>query len=75
VAFSPEVAWWATKGVQGAETLRTREDGWVEVSVPNGPGEGLAGWILSFGPDAVALEPPELRDEVVRRLEATLAAS
>jgi proteasome accessory factor B len=75
VAFSPEVAWWATKGVQGAQALRTREDGWVEVSVPNGPGEGLAGWILSFGPDAVALEPSGLRDEVVRRLEATLAAS
>jgi proteasome accessory factor B len=73
IAFSPSVAWWATKGVRGAETVRTREDGWVEVSVPTTPGEGLASWVLSFGPDAQALDPPELRDEVVRRLEAVLA--
>ncbi|HEX6230404.1 MAG TPA: WYL domain-containing protein [Actinomycetota bacterium] len=74
VAFAPDVAWWATKGVQGARALGTREDGWTEVSVPFQPGESLAGWILSFGPDAEALEPPELREEIVRRLEETLAA-
>jgi len=74
VAFSPEVAWWATNGVLGAETVATREDGWVEVLVPTGPGEGLASWVLSFGPDAVALEPDELRSEIVRRLEATLGS-
>lgn len=74
VAFSPDVAWWATKGVRDAETLTEREDGWVEAALPAGPGEGLASWILSFGPDAVVLEPEDLRAEVVRRLEATLAA-
>lgn len=74
VAFSPRVAWWATKGVEGVEELRTREDGWVEVAIPSGPDLALAGWILSFGPDAVVLEPPELRAEVLRRLEAVLAA-
>jgi proteasome accessory factor B len=73
IAFSPQVAWWATKGVQGAEALDERVDGWVEVSVPNGPGEGLASWVLSFGPDAIVLEPEDLRAEVVRRLETTLA--
>jgi len=73
VAFSPDAAWWAPKGVQGAETVRTRADGWTEVSVPFQPGESLAAWISSFGPDAEALEPPELREEVVRRLEETLA--
>ncbi len=74
VAFAPEVAWWATKGVVAAEIVRTREDGWVEVRVPWQPGESLAGWVLSFGPDAEALEPTELRREVVRRLEGALAA-
>ncbi len=72
VAFSPEVAWWATSGVAGAETLRTRPDGWVEVSLPEAPGGGLAAWVLSFGPEAEVLEPESLRAEVRRRLEALL---
>lgn len=73
IAFAPDVAWWATKGVSGAEVCSTRPDGWVETEVPAGPGDGLASWVLSFGPDAQVLEPPSLRDEIVRRLEATLA--
>jgi proteasome accessory factor B len=74
VAFAPEVAWWACRGIAGARSVGTREDGWAEVRVPCQPGESLAGWVLSFGPDAEALEPPELREEVVRRVEAALAA-
>jgi proteasome accessory factor B len=72
VAFSPEVAWWATSGVAGAQTLRTRPDGWVEVSLPAAPGDGVAAWVLSFGPEAEVLEPESLRAEVLRRLEAVL---
>ncbi len=74
IAFSPEVAWWATKGVQGAEVVGELEDGWVEARVPNGAGGGLASWVLSFGPDAVVLEPDDLREDVVARLEPILAA-
>jgi len=74
IAFSPGVAWWATRGLQGAEEVGERADGWVEMSIPNGPGDGLASWVLSFGPDAVVLEPEELRRDVSRRLEAIIAA-
>jgi predicted DNA-binding transcriptional regulator YafY len=74
IAFAPEVAWWATKGVPGAEVLGTRDDGWTEVDIPSGPGDGLASWVLSFGPDAQVLEPQELRQEVVRRLEGVIAS-
>jgi proteasome accessory factor B len=74
VAFAPEVAWWATKGIAGADTVRTREDGWVEVRIAWSPGEGLMSWILSFGPDAEVAEPPELRSEILGRLEEILAS-
>jgi proteasome accessory factor B len=74
VALSPDVAWWAIRGVADAEVLRTREDGWAMVRLPQQQPESLAGWVLSFGPDAEAIEPPELRGEVVRRLEAAGAA-
>ncbi|HZD16880.1 MAG TPA: WYL domain-containing protein [Actinomycetota bacterium] len=74
VAFAPEVAWWAAKGIRGVEVLRTRGDGWTEIAVPFQPGESLAAWILSFGPDGEAVEPPELRREVIDLLEETLAA-
>jgi proteasome accessory factor B len=73
VALSSEVAWWATKDLSGAAVELTRPDGWIEVTVPATPGDGLASWILSFGPDAEALEPASLREEVIRRLEAILA--
>ena len=73
VAFSPEVGWWAISGVPGADLLEAREDGWVEALVPAGPGDDLASWVLSFGPDAEAMEPDRLRAQVVARLEAARA--
>jgi proteasome accessory factor B len=70
MAFSPDVAWWATSGVRDAETVERRADGWQVDRIPTAPGDGIVSWVLSFGPDAELLEPPELRAEVVRRLEA-----
>ncbi len=75
VALAPGAAWWAMRGIDGAERGAERDDGWVEIRIPLQPGENLAGWVLSFGPDAEAIEPPELREEVVRRLEAALAVA
>ncbi|TML02425.1 MAG: WYL domain-containing protein [Actinobacteria bacterium] len=70
VAFSPKVAWWAVLDVPGAEALRTRRDGWVEVDVPASQTDAFVSWILSFGPDARVHSPKPIRDEVVARLEA-----
>jgi proteasome accessory factor B len=74
VAFSPEVSWWATQGIAGVEVLGQRRDGWLEVRMPWHADETLAGWVLSFGPDAEAVEPEALRADVVARLEAILAS-
>jgi len=74
VAFAPDVAWWATTGIAGVEDLETSGDGWSVVRLPATPGESLAAWVLSFGPAAEVLEPPELRDEVVRRLGSAVGA-
>jgi proteasome accessory factor B len=72
VAFSPDVAWWATSGLDGVEPAGERADGWQVVRVPTAPGDGIVSWVLSFGPDAELVEPPALRAELVRRLEALL---
>jgi proteasome accessory factor B len=70
VAFSPEVAWWATTGLDGVEAVRGGRDGWQVFRIPTAPGDGVVSWVLSFGPDAELVEPAPLRAEVVRRLEA-----
>jgi proteasome accessory factor B len=70
IALSPDVAWWAASTLTGAEIIRTRQDGWVELSVPVADERALAPMILQLGPDALVMEPATLRDEVVSRLEA-----
>jgi proteasome accessory factor B len=72
IAFSPDIAWWATRTLIGAQHVRTRHDGWVEVSVPVADERELAPIVVQFGPDAVVEDPPTLRDHVVARLEAFL---
>ena len=69
VAFADKVAWLVLAGTRGASVAKARRDGWIEVDVPTDDAEGLVSWVLSYGPDARALAPKTLRDEVVRRLE------
>jgi proteasome accessory factor B len=73
VAFAPEVLWWATAGLTGVTTEEPGPDGWTQVTLPLGDVSDLAGWVLQFGPDALAVEPDELREEVLARLEAIRA--
>ncbi len=70
IALSPDVAWWAGSTLAGAEQVRVRDDGWVEITVPVADGREMAPWILELGPDAVAVRPETLRSEVVARLGA-----
>ncbi|MEP6759924.1 MAG: WYL domain-containing protein [Sporichthyaceae bacterium] len=53
-------------------TSETSGEGWDELVVPFGDAEALAQEVAGYGADVVALEPPELRAAVVRRLQAVL---
>lgn len=74
IAFSPEVADYARTQIPGA-TERTDADGWTVLEASSSDLSWAASWVLSFGDDAVAVEPADLRAEIVRRLEAAGGAA
>jgi predicted DNA-binding transcriptional regulator YafY len=49
-------------------------DGWDEVRLPVGDPSSLAQELAGYGPDVVALEPPDVREDVIRKLRAALEA-
>ena len=49
--------------------------GWDELTVPYGDQEVLAEEVAGFGSDVTVLEPPELREAVIRRLRGVVATS
>lgn len=70
VALSERIGWWALRTIGHASVERTREDGWIEVRMPLS--DGTSSWILSLGRDAEAIEPEELRRDIITRLEEAL---
>jgi proteasome accessory factor B len=48
-------------------------DGWDTISVPFSDSAFFADQVASFGADVVVIEPPDLRDAVIRRLKGVLA--
>jgi proteasome accessory factor B len=74
VAFGPAAALLAEGSIPGATRESIRDDGWTVVSLPAADPATLAPLVLGFGPDAEVLEPPALRDEIVRRLTETIDA-
>jgi proteasome accessory factor B len=49
------------------------ETGWDRVTVSFADVPWYADYLASFGPDVVVLEPPDLREAVIRRLKGVLA--
>ncbi len=58
-----------------AQVSATDEAGWDTVTVPVRDVEELAEELCGYGDAVVALDPPDLRDAVVRRLSGALAAA
>jgi proteasome accessory factor B len=68
VEFDPEIAWWA------ARMLKIEHDGGrLTVELPVANVDAFIGWILSFDDGAVVTGPPELRRQVVERIQAAMA--
>jgi proteasome accessory factor B len=74
IAFTPDAAVLAEGAFSATTREGRRDDGWIILAVPATDDALLAGVLLQFGPDAEVLEPPSLRDEMIRRLEAIVDA-
>jgi predicted DNA-binding transcriptional regulator YafY len=49
------------------------QQGWDELRVRVGDAGGFAQELAGYGPDVVVLDPPDVREDVIRRLQAALA--
>jgi len=70
VAFAPQAAPLALDALAGARQEHVRDDGWVVLSIPAVDEGVLAPIVLQYGPDAEALEPSSLRQELIGRLRS-----
>jgi proteasome accessory factor B len=56
-----------------AESCVSTPDG-DRLTLSYGDADQFAAWLVGYGADVVVLDPPEVRDRIVRRLEAVVAA-
>jgi proteasome accessory factor B len=57
----------------GQVTPDGEHPGWDQVSIAYSDPDWYARYLASFGPDVVVIDPPELREAVIRRLKGSLA--
>lgn len=75
VQFTPEVARYVRETTRHPSSILTAlPDGGLIVQFTLTTTVEIKSWILSFGQNALVLEPPELRDEIVTILRDRLAA-
>jgi proteasome accessory factor B len=60
-------------GQQAAAGAPDGTDGWDTITVPFSDVGWFADHVASFGADVVVIDPPDLRDAVIRRLKGALA--
>ncbi len=70
VRFDAEVAWWAARSLG---VTVPKKDLVTTIKVTNL--DAFVGWLLSFGTEAEVITPPELREEVARRVSDALERS
>ncbi len=58
---------------QLASAVRPAGDGWDVLEITFVDADRLGAWVASLGADAKVLDPPDVRDAVIRRLKGALA--
>lgn len=71
VRYSPRIARWIAE----REGLALAPDGSLTTEHPLADPQWAVRHVLQYGPDAEVLSPPDVRDEVARRLDAALGAT
>jgi proteasome accessory factor B len=56
----------------GRVTQDAAHPGWDRIAIDYSDPEWYAGYLASFGPDVIVLDPPELREAVIRQLKGAL---
>lgn len=75
LVFSPAVAAYIRERVwHCGQRMRTRRDGWLEVSFETAGWKELVRWVLSWQPDCRVLAPKRLRERIAEKLRDGLRA-
>ncbi|MFQ5554571.1 MAG: helix-turn-helix transcriptional regulator [Acidimicrobiia bacterium] len=70
VAFDADVAWWARRQLTGRSEVQVADDGALTAVLPVANPDAFVGWVLSFDGAAEIVEPPQLREALLERVEA-----
>ncbi len=70
VLFDRELAWWARRQLTGRSRVLERSDGSIVATMPVANPGAFIGWMLGFDDGAEIIGPPELRAQLVERVEA-----
>jgi proteasome accessory factor B len=56
----------------GRATQDAANPGWDRITIDYSDPDWYARYLASFGPDVIVLDPPELREAVIRQLKGAL---
>ena len=70
VRWDADVAWWAESRFTGAQLVEQDADGSMVLDIPYSVNESFIDVILDMDEAAVILAPPDLRDDLIRRVRS-----
>lgn len=71
VRWDADVAWWAEGRFPGAKVVKQGADGSIVLDIPYSVKDSFIDMILDMDEAAVILAPPDLRDDLIRRVRSS----